>query len=171
MKEYQAPESVNEDVLAGIWRGLLKLPIVGRQDNFFELGGHSLLIVAMLEQLRQYGLTATVREIYANPTLESMARAVCRDAAVQSDLTRSSIPSSCDRIAPEMLPFARIGHDDIELITARIPGVLPTSQIYIRWRLCKRGSCFITCWARVRAMYTPVQCCFQSRHTIVWGID
>jgi amino acid adenylation domain-containing protein len=37
------PYSPIEEIIAGIWCGLLGLPSVRREDSFFELGGHSLL--------------------------------------------------------------------------------------------------------------------------------
>src|SRR5262249_31766343 len=39
VRQYEAPQGVIEELLAGIWAELLKLDQVGRHDNFFELGG------------------------------------------------------------------------------------------------------------------------------------
>jgi arthrofactin-type cyclic lipopeptide synthetase B len=52
---------------------------VGRHDNFFELGGHSLLAVKLIERMRQQGLAADVRTLFAKPTIAALAAA----AAVQ----------------------------------------------------------------------------------------
>jgi acyl-CoA synthetase (AMP-forming)/AMP-acid ligase II len=43
-RAYESPLGEIEELLAGVWLALLRVPRVGRRDNFFELGGHSLLI-------------------------------------------------------------------------------------------------------------------------------
>jgi acyl-CoA synthetase (AMP-forming)/AMP-acid ligase II len=52
--EYVAPAAGVEELIAGIWRDLLKVGNVSASDNFFELGGHSLLAlkVAILVKKR-----------------------------------------------------------------------------------------------------------------------
>src|SRR5262249_24537574 len=49
---YEAPRTPTEEVLAGIWRELLRLDRVGVHDNFFELGGHSLLATRVIARVR-----------------------------------------------------------------------------------------------------------------------
>ncbi|NKI72845.1 hypothetical protein GN109_25860, partial [Collimonas pratensis] len=49
---YVAPRTPTEEVLSGIWSGVLKLDRVGVHDNFFELGGHSLLATQVMSKLR-----------------------------------------------------------------------------------------------------------------------
>ena len=51
-REYEAPQGEVEEILAGIWQGLLRVERVGRQDNFFELGGHSLLTTQLAVRIR-----------------------------------------------------------------------------------------------------------------------
>src|SRR5262249_38952800 len=72
--EYVAPRTELERTLADIWAQVLRVDQVGIRDNFFELGGHSLLIVKMLARLREIGLSAQVRNVYASATLADMAR-------------------------------------------------------------------------------------------------
>ncbi|PYS76408.1 MAG: non-ribosomal peptide synthetase, partial [Acidobacteria bacterium] len=45
--EYVAPQNAEQEVMAGIWSGLLGVERVGIFDDFFELGGHSLLSVRL----------------------------------------------------------------------------------------------------------------------------
>src|SRR5439155_8627597 len=73
---YEAPLGEMETWLAALWAEVLEVERVGRQDHFFELGGHSLLAVALLGRLRQQGLQADVRALFASPTLAGLAAAV-----------------------------------------------------------------------------------------------
>jgi arthrofactin-type cyclic lipopeptide synthetase B len=52
---FEAPAGPVEEMLAAVWRDLLKLDRVGRDDDFFELGGHSLLVMRMSARLRAIG--------------------------------------------------------------------------------------------------------------------
>ncbi|MDF4026930.1 amino acid adenylation domain-containing protein, partial [Luteibacter sp. PPL201] len=79
---YEAPQGDIEQLLAELWRELLNMERVGRQDHFFELGGHSLLAVRLVSRIRQAcGVELDLRELFAHPRLEALARAV-REAAV-----------------------------------------------------------------------------------------
>ena len=118
---YEAPVGETETALAGIWAEVLKLERVGRHDNFFELGGHSLLAVRVIERLRQAGLEADVRALFATPTLAELAAlSVRRPEPVEVPPNR--IPSGCEAITPEMLPLARLTAEEIERIVETVPG-------------------------------------------------
>src|SRR5260370_2571554 len=80
-RQYEAPQGEVEEILAGIWQGLLRVERVGRHDNFFELGGHSLLIVQLMERLRRVGLSAEIRRVFESPTLAELASALTRGVA------------------------------------------------------------------------------------------
>ena len=94
-REYQAPQTAVEEILAGIWQDLLQVERVGRNDNFFELGGHSLLIVQMMERLRRAGLSAELRPIYESKSLADLARTTTR-AAVEQDVEHYAVPPNSD---------------------------------------------------------------------------
>jgi hypothetical protein len=49
---FVAARTAVEDVLAQIWKDVLKLDKVGIHDNFFELGGHSLLATQVVSRVR-----------------------------------------------------------------------------------------------------------------------
>ncbi|HET7198592.1 MAG TPA: condensation domain-containing protein, partial [Burkholderiales bacterium] len=71
------PQGAAEELLAALWRDLLKLPRVGRFDNFFELGGHSLLAMQLMARLRHvFGVELGVRSLFEHPVLSAMAALV-----------------------------------------------------------------------------------------------
>ncbi|GLZ78274.1 hypothetical protein Afil01_30810 [Actinorhabdospora filicis] len=76
-REFVAPESFPEQVLAGIWRDILGVERVGAGDNFFALGGHSLRAVAMLAGLGQAcGVELSVQDVFEAPVLADLAARV-----------------------------------------------------------------------------------------------
>src|ERR1035441_9461181 len=73
-REYQAPRGEAEEVLAGIWSGLLGVGRVGRHDNFFDLGGHSLLAMRLVSRLRAaLGVDLPLSKVFAAPVLADLA--------------------------------------------------------------------------------------------------
>ncbi|MFL6196133.1 MAG: amino acid adenylation domain-containing protein [Thermoanaerobaculia bacterium] len=70
---YVAPRTREEEILAGVWAQVLRLPRVGVNDNFFELGGDSILSVQIVSRARQAGLLFTVRQIFEHQTVAGLA--------------------------------------------------------------------------------------------------
>ncbi|HET6377221.1 MAG TPA: amino acid adenylation domain-containing protein [Methylocella sp.] len=107
---YEPPATPTEDILAGIWAGLLNCGRVGRHSNFFELGGHSLLATqAVARANSRFGLKLPLRAIFDAPTLAAFAR--------QADAARRTASQACD------LPVSRAPRDQ----------ALPLS--HAQWRL------------------------------------
>ena len=52
-RDYSAPRSDLERILAACWAELLGVKRASVHDNFFDLGGHSLLLVTMQSRLEQ----------------------------------------------------------------------------------------------------------------------
>jgi len=121
-REYEAPQGEVEEILAGIWQGLLKVERVGRHDNFFELGGHSLLIVQLMERLRRVGLSAEIRRVFESPTLADLAGALTRGAVGEYEVPPNLIPPGCEAITPAMLPLVELEPGHIERIVQTVPG-------------------------------------------------
>ena len=66
-----------EEIVAGIWSEVLRLPAVGRTANFFNLGGHSLLVTQVVARVREHlGVELSIRSIFEAPTLEQFARVI-----------------------------------------------------------------------------------------------
>nr|MCU0510139.1 amino acid adenylation domain-containing protein [Anaerolineae bacterium] len=81
---FVAPSTPTEQILAGIWAGLLKLEDAGRisvNASFFDLGGHSLLATQLLSRIRDaFDVDLPLRALFEAPTLAGSAAAV--DAAL-----------------------------------------------------------------------------------------
>jgi amino acid adenylation domain-containing protein len=63
-----------EEIVAGIFREVLRVPSAGRQSNFFNLGGHSLLAVQVILRVREaLQVELPVRSIFEAPTVEQLS--------------------------------------------------------------------------------------------------
>jgi len=77
LKQYVAPRTPAEQLLAGIWSEVLQIDRVGVHDNFFELGGHSLLATQVVSRVRRsLEVELPLREIFAAPTVARLAQTI-----------------------------------------------------------------------------------------------
>src|SRR5262249_507324 len=61
-----------EEMVAGIWRKLLKIERLRRHDNFFQIGGHSLLATQLLSRVRDaFAVDVPLRALFDTPTIRS----------------------------------------------------------------------------------------------------
>jgi amino acid adenylation domain-containing protein len=71
--EYVMPRTPAEQVVAGIWREVLRAEQIGVNDHFFEIGGDSLLATRMIVRLREtFRVELPMRGLYAEPTISSI---------------------------------------------------------------------------------------------------
>jgi amino acid adenylation domain-containing protein len=77
---FVAPRTDGEEILAAIWREVLRREQVGIHDNFFALGGDSILGIQILSRAAQRGLVLTPRQIFRHPTVAELAAVVGRAA-------------------------------------------------------------------------------------------
>jgi amino acid adenylation domain-containing protein/non-ribosomal peptide synthase protein (TIGR01720 family) len=76
-REYEAPRTAVEKLLAGIWAEVLGVERVGIHDNFFELGGHSLLATQVISRVREtFRLELPLRSLFEAPQLSDFASTV-----------------------------------------------------------------------------------------------
>ncbi len=74
---YVSPRTPTEEIVAGIWEGVLGLEKVGAYDDFFELGGHSLLVTQVISRLRRVlNVELPLRSLFEAPILSQLAQQV-----------------------------------------------------------------------------------------------
>ena len=75
-KPFIAPRNHNEQVIADVWKAVLRVDRVSVDDHFFELGGDSILSIQVIARCRQQGLKLTPRDLFSRPTIAQLAEAV-----------------------------------------------------------------------------------------------
>jgi amino acid adenylation domain-containing protein len=71
---FVAPRSEIEELVAQVWREVLKAEKVGMYDNFFDLGGHSLLATRAVARLRSnFNIDLALRKLFELPTVAGLA--------------------------------------------------------------------------------------------------
>jgi amino acid adenylation domain-containing protein/non-ribosomal peptide synthase protein (TIGR01720 family) len=97
-KEFVAPRTPGEKVLAGIWSEVLGVAEVGIHDNFFELGGHSLLATTVISRIRStFLLELPLRSIFETPTIAGLDLVLKRSQEVKEGF----VPAVIKRIEPD----------------------------------------------------------------------
>ncbi len=73
-RQYIAPETPVEQMLAEIWTQILVLECVGADDNFFERGGHSLSATMLKSRIEAvFGVDIPLFDIFQSPTLSHLS--------------------------------------------------------------------------------------------------
>ncbi|MER6915624.1 amino acid adenylation domain-containing protein [Streptomyces sp. NPDC000594] len=71
-----------EELLAGVFAEVLRVPGAGAEDSFFALGGDSILSIQLVARARGAGVRITPREVFEHPTVRGLAALVAgRDPA------------------------------------------------------------------------------------------
>ena len=110
MKEFVAPRSAAEEVVAEIWSEVLRVELIGVRDNFFELGGHSLLATQVVSRVRKaLQANLSLRSLFLMPTVEGMVNEVER---VLGD------PHVTEEIALTFKELNQLSEDEVKSILA-----------------------------------------------------
>jgi len=74
---HQPPRTAAEEMLAAIWREVLRIETVGAFDDFFAIGGHSLLATQVVARVRAaVGVELPLRALFETPTLAELAQVI-----------------------------------------------------------------------------------------------
>ncbi|WP_431936062.1 amino acid adenylation domain-containing protein [Micromonospora sp. RP3T] len=86
-RDESAPVGVIENLVADVWREVLKVDRVARRDDFFRLGGHSLRAMSVATRLREaLGVEIPVRSVLRHPTLVDFAAALTAHVCAETGI-------------------------------------------------------------------------------------
>ena len=92
------PRSESEELIANIWRDVLRIEDVSVNDNFFALGGHSLSAIQIVSRLQEsVNIEVPLRILFDNPTVAALRETI-------ETIIR-------DGQAPELPPIVRVPRD------------------------------------------------------------
>ncbi|MFE2179015.1 amino acid adenylation domain-containing protein [Streptomyces sp. NPDC059455] len=72
-REYRAPRSAEEEILASVYAGVLGVERVGIDDDFFARGGDSIRSIQVVARARAHGIEVTSREVFQRRTVARLA--------------------------------------------------------------------------------------------------
>ena len=105
-REYRAPQTPVEELLASIWAELLNLSEISRDDDFFQLGGHSLVVGRMTSRLRKsLKVELPLVTVFEHPRLEALA------SKVQELLQQAESGGEQQEVELELPPIERAPRD------------------------------------------------------------
>ncbi|MGZ4032873.1 MAG: non-ribosomal peptide synthetase, partial [Tumebacillaceae bacterium] len=91
-REYVAPTTPTEQLLAGLWEELLSVEQISVHDSFFELGGHSLLATRLVSQIRKtFEVELPVRALFEHVTISELAVLLDRELHTNNGAQAPSI--------------------------------------------------------------------------------
>jgi acyl carrier protein len=83
---YVAPRTPTEELIARIWREVLKKERVGVTDDFLEMGGHSLLAIRVLGRIsKELRVRLALRALFDTPTVAGVAVIVDAELRQRAD--------------------------------------------------------------------------------------
>jgi amino acid adenylation domain-containing protein len=92
-----APRTATEEMVAGVFRGVLDRTDFGVFDNFFDLGGHSLMAARIVLQLRAAsGRNLPLRVLFERQTVSELAEAI--DALAWAANSRQQSAAAGNRV-------------------------------------------------------------------------
>ncbi len=107
-REYIAPRTPVEEMLAQVWSHVLRLEKVGIRDNFFELGGHSLLATKLTTRVRKaFQAEVPLRWLLENGTVEAMAQAIQGQRWGIRQGSEAAMLKRCDESERNQLSYAQ----------------------------------------------------------------
>jgi amino acid adenylation domain-containing protein len=104
-----APATLTEEVLHGIWAEALGVAAIGRTEDFFELGGHSLVATRLATRVRQtFRTIVPLRVIFEQRTIAGLARWLDQRTGMRPASGETPIPAlPRDGSVPLPLSFAQ----------------------------------------------------------------
>ena len=102
----QAPRTPTEEIVTGIWKGLLPHAVFSVDDNFFDVGGHSLLATRVVVRIREvFHCEMPLRIFFEAPTIAKLAAVIEKSQGAAEKSAPLITPAMRDIFLP--LSFAQ----------------------------------------------------------------
>jgi amino acid adenylation domain-containing protein len=89
---FVGPRTEAEQLVAQVWREVLKVEKIGVHDNFFELGGHSVTATQVIGRLRDaFRAEVPLRFLFETPTIAELTQKIETLNGQEADLSFPSI--------------------------------------------------------------------------------
>lgn len=105
---FAAPRTLTEELLSGIWCGVLGVPRAGIHESFFALGGHSLLAFQLVAQIKKlFSVELQVQTLFANSTIAQLAALIAERQGKAQDYseTINAVPVITPDVKNRYQPF------------------------------------------------------------------
>ncbi|MGV9409270.1 amino acid adenylation domain-containing protein [Nocardia sp. NPDC003693] len=90
-REYRAPQSATEQLLAGIVGEVLRLDRVGLDDDFFTLGVDSITAIQIVSRARARGVAFKPKDLFETRTVADLAL-IAEEAGAEPEFTPGALP-------------------------------------------------------------------------------
>jgi amino acid adenylation domain-containing protein/non-ribosomal peptide synthase protein (TIGR01720 family) len=90
--EFVEPAGEVEQLLARVWKEVLRVEQIGRHDNFFALGGESILAIQVVARANQAGVSVQTRHLFEHQTIAELALVAGTAPAVEAEQGQVSGP-------------------------------------------------------------------------------
>ena len=123
LRSYEAPRGRVEEIMAGIWREVLKVERVSRNDNFFELGGHSLSATQVVVRIRSLlSIDIPIRMLFKHRILHELSNQLTELCLGEEHRLAASHEEQAERI-PEYAHRA-LPDKDVHALTGKLQQVV-----------------------------------------------
>jgi len=104
-QDYVAPRTPIEEVVAGIWAEVLRLPQIGVNDEFSALGGDSLLATQVTSRIRKAcRVQLSLRALFERPTVAGLAAFIGSSISWRRTVLSTTFPKFCVSEASSTAP-------------------------------------------------------------------
>jgi len=88
-REFVAPRTPLEEIVAGLWAEVLKVERVGVEDDFFDLGGHSLLAIQIVSRLKEtFRVDVPLRTVLLAGSVARLSQALVENEAYPGQIDK-----------------------------------------------------------------------------------
>ncbi|HEY0079207.1 MAG TPA: amino acid adenylation domain-containing protein [Pyrinomonadaceae bacterium] len=89
-RDFVAPQTESEQIIAQIWQEVLELEQVGIHDNFFDLGGDSFRVYEVHMKLRErLSANLSILDLFKYPTIEALSGHLSRETQEEASFEQT----------------------------------------------------------------------------------